>query len=252
MSDMPTYRGRIISALVLIGLGLLFLLGNIGFFNTGDVFGTYWPVILIAIGASRFLDGRRRDSGGGLFFIGLGVLFLAFNLNILGGDIADYWPLVLVLLGVWILFKPRYHHRNHKEDWEKWGHDSKEWSRWLHHSIEEDAKGRLNVVTIFGGQDRPIQSEDFRGGDVTIIFGGSKLDLRQVKTALKDIHIEITAVFSGLDIIIPPEWTLDVNITPLFGSVEDKRRNVFQDPSGDNPRLHLHGSCVFSGIEFTS
>lgn len=245
MSHPQSNKGRIVAALFLIGFGLLFLFGNMGVFHIGDVFSDYWPLILVAIGVSRLTSGGK-DLGGALFFIGLGLLFLASNLHLLSGDMFDYWPLILVLLGVWILFKPR-------------GTHSKSEGKFKHHGKhpegiqeESDKDGWISIVTIFGGQERPIQSLDFKGGEVTSIFAGGKLDLRQVRTARSELHVEITAIFSGLDIIIPPEWQLDLSITPMFGSVEDKRRNLLHETIGEAPRLYLHGSSIFSGIEITS
>jgi predicted membrane protein len=237
MSEHSTNRGRIVAAVILISLGLLFLFGNLEMLHLGRVIGTFWPVILIGVGISRLNSGGKNDLGGALFFIGLGSLFLLNNLDILSGDIIDYWPLILILLGVWILFKPRLLERTRDTQ---------------SASTSGASEGRVNQLTIFGGQEHPVQSDNFSGGDVTVIFGGSKLDLRQVGTEQKEIHIEVTAIFSGLDIIMPANWSLDLGITPLFGSVEDKRRTVLQKQLDEPVRLFLHGSSIFSGIEISS
>lgn len=52
---------------------------------------------------------RGRDVFGGLFLIFLGILFLLNNFGILSWDIwrayLDYWPLVLIALGLRLIFK---------------------------------------------------------------------------------------------------------------------------------------------------
>ena len=52
---------RLIPALVLIALGTLFLLDNLGLggFDAGRLIGTWWPALLILAGVSQLL--RRRD-----------------------------------------------------------------------------------------------------------------------------------------------------------------------------------------------
>ena len=53
------YR-RLIPALILIGLGSLFLLNNLGLtdLNIGRLFATGWPVLLILGGVHRLLHAR--------------------------------------------------------------------------------------------------------------------------------------------------------------------------------------------------
>ena len=51
---MSAHPRSYIGALVLITLGVLFLLDNLGIANFGDLITTYWPVILILIGVRLF------------------------------------------------------------------------------------------------------------------------------------------------------------------------------------------------------
>jgi hypothetical protein len=43
----PRVTGRVIAGAILMALGILFLLDNLGFVDAGDVF-RYWPLILTA------------------------------------------------------------------------------------------------------------------------------------------------------------------------------------------------------------
>ncbi len=79
----PSWRGSVIGPLVLVGLGLLVLLGNIGV-RTGNVWtvlGQLWPVLLIAAGL-ELVVGRRVPWAawlialGTIAVFGLGVWFL--------------------------------------------------------------------------------------------------------------------------------------------------------------------------------
>ncbi len=60
---MSGHRRPYLGALILITLGVLFLLDNLGVANFGDIISTYWPVILILVGVRIFFRYGRGMSG---------------------------------------------------------------------------------------------------------------------------------------------------------------------------------------------
>ncbi|HEX7973993.1 MAG TPA: DUF5668 domain-containing protein [Anaerolineales bacterium] len=98
------YRGSLVFPIVLIGLGIAFLLENLGVM-TGSVWDwalRLWPVLLIAIG----LDGiffRNGGMAGSALLIGAGTVFLLTNFGYLSFSIwqtvFQLWPLLLVAIG---------------------------------------------------------------------------------------------------------------------------------------------------------
>ena len=52
----------------------------------------------------------------------------------------------------------------------------------------------LNETYIFSGTKKTIKSENFAGGKILAVFGGLDLDLREVKTKEKTIHLETNSV----------------------------------------------------------
>jgi hypothetical protein len=97
--------------MVLIAIGVIFLLSNLGIIS-GDwwqIFGRFWPVLLIAIG----LDSIYRGEGivGAAFMIGVGTVFLLANLGYLAINvwplILRLWPLLLVAIGFDIIIGRR-------------------------------------------------------------------------------------------------------------------------------------------------
>jgi hypothetical protein len=56
---------NLITALVLITLGVLFLLNNLGYTNLslGRLITTWWPLVLILIGIHLLLRDRDRNRG---------------------------------------------------------------------------------------------------------------------------------------------------------------------------------------------
>jgi hypothetical protein len=98
------YRGSIFGPLLLVALGVIFLLKNIGAL-TGDVWGNLlnlWPVLLIVWGLDVIF--KREGFVGAVLLIGLGIVFLLSNLGYLTLNIWEMvirlWPILLVAIGL--------------------------------------------------------------------------------------------------------------------------------------------------------
>lgn len=102
--ERPDLRGIPTGAVVLIGLGVLFLLHNLGlWFLNVDVL---WPIILIALGVWLFArrqmcisggNTRHRSLTGPVVLVTVGVLSLLDNLHGPGWD--RTWPVILLVIG---------------------------------------------------------------------------------------------------------------------------------------------------------
>ena len=80
------------------------------------------------------------------------------------------------------------------------------------------------------------------------MFGGVTLDLRSARPAPEGAVISATAVFGGVEIIVPQGWRVAVKATPIFGGVDDKTiHEAALDP--DAPTLTIDGLVLFGGIE---
>jgi TM2 domain-containing membrane protein YozV len=89
-------------AVILIVLGVLFLLHNLGPWYLA--FDTIWPILLIALGAWLFAkrrvapEERHRSLTGPAVLVTVGALWLINNLH--GPSGMSTWPIVLLILGV--------------------------------------------------------------------------------------------------------------------------------------------------------
>lgn len=102
----PT-TGHLMTGLVLIVVGIAFMVDRITIL---DVEGRWWPFILLAIGAVKFLapsaSGRgtgSRRPGAWLLFIGCWGLVNEFHL--FGLDYGTSWPLMIVGAGIMIVWR---------------------------------------------------------------------------------------------------------------------------------------------------
>jgi predicted membrane protein len=223
--------GRLIPAIVLIGIGTLFLLGNLHLIPSMNWFD-FWPVILIVIGALKLADASRGGSyTGGAILLGLGAAFLASNLGVLPFPVWDLWPLLLIGIGAALLFQRISLPDLGRHDW-----------RSAANVTTED----LNLTAVFSGGKRRIVTNDFRGGTVSAVFGGFELDLRGAAMKSNAAVLKIDAVFGGVEMRIPEDWCAVVEGTGVFGGYSDETMHPPMTP--ETKRLILKGGAVFGGV----
>lgn len=103
-----TGQGRLFWGLLLIIIGGLFLFEQLGYIDFGEVISKYWPAIFIIIGISIYIANGFKPTGTAIFLILLGVIIILIKLQIIERDLWPYlWPILLIALGLWIIFKPR-------------------------------------------------------------------------------------------------------------------------------------------------
>ena len=106
-------------------------------------------------------------------------------------------------------------------------------------------------MDVFGGGDRIIHSQNFRGGKITHIFGGSKYDMTNAQLAPGKNHLEIVWIFGGSKFIIPEGWDVKVEVTAVFGGFSDKRIRSMVVKDADRS-LIVTGTCIFGGGEIVN
>jgi predicted membrane protein len=228
MHGIRDYQGRIFSGLLIILIGVLFLLGNLGKLDIGEVFSTYWPLILVFIGLWHLIAYEFRRTGLAVILILIGVFFMLVNLDLIRGRVWIYfWPLLIIAVGLWLIFRPRF--------------------KPLKEKAPEIKEKDLDAFIIFSGIKRRFSTPEFRGGKATAIFGGVDLDFTQAGLAENKATIELTAVFGGIEVLAPNDWEVVVDSSSIFGGVEDKRKAV--PPAETKATLFVRATAIFGGIE---
>ena len=227
--------GHVFLGLIILALGTLFLLDNFGLVRFHFTWHHWWPMILIVIGLLQLVNARRAVDSGGWFLILLGGAFLSVTLGYLDWDeLWHYWPVILIFIGLSILFR--------------------------HGRVLSPRSGAAGVVSgaagsdessiqeriILSGFDRKVTSQEFRGGDVSVVMGGADIDLREAKLAKEGAVLSLSAVMGGIDIRVPVTWNLEVNGNAILGAVEN---NTNQKPGKATAKLVVNGSAVMGGVE---
>ncbi|MEO8597183.1 MAG: DUF5668 domain-containing protein [Candidatus Solibacter sp.] len=232
MQDPQDWRARgILPAVIIIGIGVLFLLRNMDIVIFQDVW-RFWPVLLIAAGLARMVDAHHSGcqlTGG--IMIGAGGLLLANTLGFLHLNWHDFWPLILIGAGLAMLYQRLVPPRP------------------VSPTSAGDFEGSLNDHAVFGGVDRKLTTADFRGGSTSAVFGGVQIDLRRSAMRGDSATVDVSTMFGGMEFKVPQNWLVVSQVTAIFGGVDNKC--VEPDPSMPGvKRLFVKGSVIFGGIEF--
>jgi predicted membrane protein len=222
------YQGRIFAGLLIIVIGAIFLLGNLGKVDVGDLISDYWPLILIVIGLWHLVAHSFRQVGTGLILIVIGSVFMLIKWGVLGVSFWEiFWPVLIIGVGLWILLKPRFK-----------GYAGK---------IPEIKEDDLDAFVIFAGINRRLESKEFRGGKATALFGGIELDFYHAKLAGNQATVDLTAMFGGIDVRVPRNWKVVVDSHAILGGVEDKHRA--ESPDQIEATLFIKATAILGGIE---
>jgi predicted membrane protein len=189
-----------------------------------------WPMLLVAVGLFNL---ARKHFTPGYVFTAIGLFFLTPRiLDVPENFYRNFWPAILIVIGVIFLLQ---------------------WKRSPRHFIhtEKNKDASIDETAIFGGRDVTIANDNFTGGKVTSIFGGSKINLLYAKPA-PDCVIDVANIFGGTKFIVPEDWNVKVEVASIFGGFEDRRSPSVIARSDPNKTVVIKGSCIFGGGEVTS
>ena len=247
-TDMDTANNRrtvIVTPRLILGAGLA-LFGLLLTLDRLDLVDAryalrFWPVIIIAIGVLQYRNApgsyRGTRSVNGLIWIVIGSWLLLNSLRLLRVGIWDlFWPLVLIGVGVSLVMQT------------------------LRRAESAAAPGvadeRLSVFAVLSGGKRTIVGP-FNGGEITGFMGGSHIDLRQATIPPGGVaRLEVFAVMSGCDLVVPTTWIVSTPAVVLLGGIEDKRLPAIPEatagPKAAPPQLIVSGFVMMGGVMIKS
>lgn len=237
---------RLVAGLLLIAAGGLLLLERSGLLSID--FGHYifsWKTLLIAIGLITVSNRENRTTG--YILMGLGLLF--WMPELIGEEIrfsTIFWPAVLIGVGIMIITRRSEKNKFHYDHFHKTG-DAEPIPNTGNNS--DRVTDYIDDLAVFGGGNTKVFSDNFKGGKITAIFGGSDIDLKNAKPAEK-CNIDLFILFGGSKLIVPEDWQIKSEVVAIFGGSTDKR--VFPTVKNSEKYVVIKGVVLFGGIEFKS
>lgn len=148
--------------------------------------------------------------------------------SLLGISFGNFiWAFILIAIGIRIILGKNY---------------SKNWNfKSSNKVINEDS---INEVNIFSSMDGKIMSDNFKGGNIVMVFSGGKIDLSNVKTTEKSIDLEMIVLFGGGELVIPKGWKVNSQGTSILGGYDIKLEGENSDVT-----LNIKGVVIFGGVK---
>lgn len=209
---------RLWIGLVFLTLGAFGILDATGTIDAGQTIDKWWPVAIIGLGVVGMIT-DRRISLGPLLVVGVGSVLLVDQLGGMKEDLVG--PVVLIAIGVAVLSRVG----------------------------RGPAKTRTggDSIAMFGGSKITERSEHFAHSDVSAVFGGATLDLREAHIDGR-ATVDALALFGGVDVLVPKGWRVTVGGLPIFGGYADKTDTDGPIPQ-DAPELAVNATAIFGGVD---
>lgn len=218
---------KVIWGILLVAAGVLFALNALNITNFDLFFDGWWTLfIIIPCAVGLFTE---REKTGNIIGIAIGVFLLLCCQDIL--SFSMLWkllvPAIIVIIGLKMIFTGLF------------GNKANE----IMVNIKQNGGEPKVGSAVFSSCNLNYDGEIFEGAELTAVFGGAKCDLRNAVID-KDCAIQATAVFGGIDILVPRNVNVKVSSNCIFGGISNKTSAQKQAPT-----IYISGTCMFGGIE---
>ena len=240
--------GKVLAGFILLAIGSVLLLRNFGFFFPDWIIS--WPMALIAIGLYIGSKTNFRNAGSYIFLF-IGGIFLIHRLF---ADIeikSFFFPILFIAGGLWIIFGRKTKKVNNNLEWDKrMNTEAPDAVENEGQPLNYSGDDWIDSVSIFGGIKRNIMSKNFKGGDIVNIFGGAEINLMQADFNQAAV-LDVTQIFGGTKIMLPPHWIVQSEMAAIFGGIEDQRpQQITSETTGKI--IIIKGTSIFGGISIVS
>ena len=235
------------AGILLVGIGLVWLYRQVGFYTPDWLFS--WPMILIVVGIFVGVKNNFTDFGW-VIMVGIGGFFLADKWWPEYPFKHYIWPGIIIIAGLIMITGPRRRwFRGYV--YERDDSNPEASSASYEEPRKRERREIVDVVSIFAAVKKTIYSKNFRGGDAVCIFGGCELNLEQADFQ-SPIVLDLVNIFGGTKLIVPPHWEIRTDAAVIFGGIDDKRKDLTLPPEEHARVLIIKGAIIFGGIEIKS
>lgn len=219
----------ILWGIVLIVVGVIFALNAFEITNVDIFFDGWWTLFIIVPCAIGIFS--EREKTGNIIGLLIGVFLLLCCQDILSFDML--WklavPAIIIIIGIKMIFGGIFGNKSAK----------------IIKQLQENGAKLASGTATFSGHNMNFDGEVFEGAELNAVFGGVKCDLRNA-TINKDCVINTTAIFGGIDILLPDSVNIKLNSNSLFGGISDKKHLNSKE---NTVTVYINGTCMFGGVD---
>lgn len=218
---------NIVWGLILIVIGVIFGLNALDITNIDIFFNGWWTLFIIIPSFINIFKKEDKLASFIWFIVGI-VLLLACN-DYISFDIIGklFFPFIIVLIGLSIMFKSTFDHKVAKE-------------------IKKAREKESTDDTISGiFKEEVIHEENGKNIDLEAVFGSVKYDLTDAKVK-KDIALKTTAVFGSIKIMVPEGVNVKFKTSGIFNDHINKVGNTDSKVTIYIDSFALFGSVIVS------
>ena len=218
---------KVLWGLVFIIIGIIVGTNSLGITNIDLFFDGWWTLLIIVPCFIGLFDKSTNSKTTNIVGVIIGIVLLLAARDILSFELI--WKLMLPVILVGIGISMIYNETIKSNITEK---------------VKEGKKiGLESIAAVFAGQ-KVIKESEFKGANLDAVFGGLDLDIRNCIID-KEAVIKASAIFGGIDILVPNNVNIKVKSTPIFGGVSNKTTNNSENAN----TIYIDAFCMFGGID---
>ena len=221
---------NILWGIVLIVIGLI-IGGNVLGITDIDLFFDGWWTLFIIVPCFIGLF-KEKEKKGNIIGLTIGTILLLSCQGVLEFEMIFKLliPAILVAIGISMISKETIEKNVSIEI----------------KNLNEKRTEKNEYCATFSGQDIKFDGQEFNGADLTAVFGGIECDLRKA-VIHKDVVINTSSIFGGIDIFVPDNVKIKVKSTSIFGGVSNKKKHV--EMPVELPIVYINALCLFGGVD---
>ncbi len=222
---------NVVWGLLLILIGIGYAGGNLGIWDFNIFFRGWWTLFILVPCIINLI--QYGPNGGTIAGICVGVVLLLGAQGILAFSMIRKLlvPAILILIGLRILLS-----NTKRKITDQQGNQI---------PFEKTGTGGSDVSGVFDGRKVQYDGQLFEGATVSAVFGGVNMDLRSAVIE-RDVRIDATAIFGGVEIYVPSNVVVRVMSTPVLGGVSNRALAPTEVPCHT---LYINATCVFGGVD---